>query len=128
AEQERRRVRRRRRGCRNRAGVPMRRGTSARAHDRRADRRREDEGGARGGAEGEKRGQALEMAREVQMSTLPATMPAIPGYDVCGSFRPAELTGGDTFDLSLLDTGLLIVLADATGHGLPPPLSVTRVQ
>ncbi len=51
--------------------------------------------------EGEKMRQALEMAREVQMSTLPSTMPVIPGYDVCGSFRPAELTGGDTFDLSL---------------------------
>lgn len=78
--------------------------------------------------EGEKMRQALEMAREVQMSTLPATMPAIPGYDVCGSFRPAELTGGDTFDLSMLDTGLLIVLADATGHGIAPALSVTQMQ
>jgi len=78
--------------------------------------------------EGEKMRQALEMAREVQMSTLPATMPVIPGYNVCGSFRPAELTGGDTFDLSLLDTGLLIVLADATGHGIAPALSVTQMQ
>jgi sigma-B regulation protein RsbU (phosphoserine phosphatase) len=78
--------------------------------------------------EGEKMRQALEMAREVQMSTLPATMPAIPGYDVCGSFRPAELTGGDTFDLSLLDRGLLVVLADATGHGIAPALSVTQMQ
>jgi phosphoserine phosphatase len=78
--------------------------------------------------EGEKMRQALEMAREVQMSTLPSTMPAIPGYDVCGSFRPAELTGGDTFDLSLHDTGLLVVLADATGHGIAPALSVTQMQ
>ena len=78
--------------------------------------------------EGEKMRQALEMAREVQMSTLPATMPSIPGYDVCGSFRPADLTGGDTFDLSMLDTGLLIVLADATGHGIAPALSVTQMQ
>ena len=78
--------------------------------------------------EGEKMRQALEMAREVQMSTLPSTMPAIPGYDVCGSFRPAELTGGDTFDLSLLDAGLLVVLADATGHGIAPALSVTQMQ
>jgi len=78
--------------------------------------------------EGEKMRQALEMAREVQMSTLPATMPVIPGYNVCGSFRPAELTGGDTFDLSLLDTGLLIVLADATGHGIAPALSVGQAQ
>ncbi len=71
--------------------------------------------------EGEKMRQALEMAREVQMSTLPATMPALPGYDVCGASRPAELTGGDTFDLSLSDQGLLVVLGDATGHGTRRP-------
>jgi phosphoserine phosphatase len=78
--------------------------------------------------EGERMRQALEMAREVQMSTLPSTMPTVPGYDVCGSFRPADLTGGDTFDLSMLDTGLLVVLADATGHGIAPALSVTQMQ
>ena len=78
--------------------------------------------------EGEKMRQALEMAREVQMSTLPATMPAVPGYDVYGTSRPAELTGGDTFDLSLTEQGLLIVLGDATGHGIAPALSVTQMQ
>lgn len=78
--------------------------------------------------DGEKMRQALEMARAVQMSTLPATMPAIPGYDVSGRFRPAELTGGDTFDLSRFEAGLLIVLADATGHGIAPALSVTQMQ
>ncbi|MFZ3322652.1 MAG: GAF domain-containing SpoIIE family protein phosphatase [Usitatibacter sp.] len=78
--------------------------------------------------EGEKLRQQLEMARIVQMSTLPGTMPAIAGYDVYGTFKPADLTGGDTFDLSLLDAGLLIVLADATGHGIAPALSVTQMQ
>ena len=78
--------------------------------------------------EGEKMRQALEMAREVQMSTLPATMPGLPGYDLCGTSRPAELTGGDTFDLAQFDQGLLVVLGDATGHGIAPALSVTQMQ
>ena len=78
--------------------------------------------------EGEKMRQALEMAREVQMSTLPDVMPLVPSYDVCGTFRSAELTGGDTFDLSLVDQGLLIVLGDATGHGIAPALSVTQMH
>ena len=78
--------------------------------------------------EGEKMRQALEMAREVQMSTLPAVMPRVPSYEVCGTFRSAELTGGDTFDLSVVDQGLLIVLGDATGHGIAPALSVTQMQ
>ena len=78
--------------------------------------------------EGEKMRQALEMARVVQMSTLPAAMPIVPGYEVCGLFQPAELTGGDTYDLAKLDQGLLVVLGDATGHGIAPALSVTQMQ
>jgi sigma-B regulation protein RsbU (phosphoserine phosphatase) len=78
--------------------------------------------------EGEKMRQQLEMARVVQMSTLPSTMPSIPGYDVYGTFRPADLTGGDTFDLAVIEQGLLVVLGDATGHGIAPALSVTQMQ
>jgi phosphoserine phosphatase len=72
--------------------------------------------------------QELEMARAVQMSTLPAVMPSVPGYDVFGMSRPASLTGGDTFDLAVLDQGLLTVLGDATGHGIAPALSVTQMH
>ena len=78
--------------------------------------------------EGEKMRQQLEMARVVQMSTLPSTMPSIAGYDVYGTFRPADLTGGDTFDLAVIEQGLLVVLGDATGHGIAPALSVTQMQ
>lgn len=78
--------------------------------------------------EGEKMRQALELAREVQMSTLPAAMPRLSNYDVSAAFRPADLTGGDTYDVSLLDQGLLVVLGDATGHGIAPALSVTQMQ
>jgi phosphoserine phosphatase RsbU/P len=78
--------------------------------------------------EGEKMRQALEMARVVQMSTLPGAMPRVPGYDVYGTFKPADLTGGDTFDLGMVGQRLLVVLADATGHGIAPALSVTQMQ
>ena len=78
--------------------------------------------------EGEKMRQELEMARAVQMSTLPAVMPLLAGYDLYGTSRPASQTGGDTFDLALLDQGLLAVLGDATGHGIAPALSVTQMH
>jgi sigma-B regulation protein RsbU (phosphoserine phosphatase) len=78
--------------------------------------------------EGEKMRQQLEMARVVQMSLLPSTMPSVPGYDVYGTFRPADLCGGDTFDLAVIEQGLLVVLGDATGHGIAPALSVTQMQ
>jgi phosphoserine phosphatase len=70
----------------------------------------------------------LALAAEVQCATLPVAMPALPGYDLHGEFRPAEQTGGDTFDLALLPQGLLVVLADATGHGIAPALSVTQMH
>jgi phosphoserine phosphatase len=78
--------------------------------------------------ESERMRQELEMAREVQMSTLPATMPVVSGYDVYGFSRPAEQTGGDTFDLMATGRGLAVVLGDATGHGIAPALSVTQMQ
>ena len=78
--------------------------------------------------EGEKMRTELEMARIVQQSTLPSTMPTLPGYEVFGSSQPAEQTGGDTFDLSMVDDQLLIVLGDATGHGIAPALSVTQMH
>ena len=78
--------------------------------------------------EGEKMRQALEMARIVQMSTPPSSMPSVDGYEVACTFRPAELTGGDTYDVALIEPGLLIVLGDATGHGIAPALTVTQMQ
>ena len=78
--------------------------------------------------ETEKMRAELEMARMVQMSTLPATMPVLAGYEAFGTSQPAELTGGDTFDLSLVDGQLLVVLGDATGHGIAPALSVTQMH
>ncbi len=78
--------------------------------------------------EGKRLQQELELARVVQMSTLPSIMPTVEGYDVFGSFRPANLTGGDTFDLAAIDQGLLVMLGDATGHGIAPALDVTQMH
>jgi sigma-B regulation protein RsbU (phosphoserine phosphatase) len=72
--------------------------------------------------------QEVEIAAQVQRSTLPASMPLVPGYAMHGVFQPASATGGDTFDLALLDQGLLVVLADATGHGIGPALSVVQMH
>jgi phosphoserine phosphatase len=78
--------------------------------------------------EGEKMRQELELARVVQMSTLPAQLPTLAGYDMHATFLPASLTGGDTYDLALIEQGLLVVLGDATGHGIAPALSVTQMH
>jgi phosphoserine phosphatase len=77
---------------------------------------------------GEKMRQELDLARVVQMSTLPAQLPTLAGYDMHATFLPAAQTGGDTYDLAVIDQGLLVVLGDATGHGIAPALSVTQMH
>ncbi len=77
---------------------------------------------------GQRMHRELEMAREVQMSTLPDVMPELAGYEVFGLFRPAGLTGGDTFDLIQIDQGFFILMGDATGHGIAPALSAIQMQ
>lgn len=68
------------------------------------------------------------VAREIQMSTLPRSMPEVPGYDVHGHFLPTDHTGGDLYDLVMLDGRLFMLLGDATGHGFGPALSATQMQ
>ena len=72
--------------------------------------------------------QEVAVAREIQMSTLPDSMPNVDGYDVHGQFLPTDHTGGDLYDLVVLDGRLFILLGDATGHGFGPALSATQMQ
>jgi len=76
----------------------------------------------------EKLDREIKLARDIQMSTLPSDMPRVPGYDMAGQFCPADDTGGDTFDLVMLDDQrLFVLLGDASGHGIGPALSSTQM-
>jgi len=69
------------------------------------------------------------LAKDIQIGTLPGVMPQLPGYEVAGMSRPADETSGDSFDLIAQESGdLTVLLADATGHGIGPALSVTQVR
>ncbi len=71
----------------------------------------------------------LQVARRIQMRVLPQVMPQLEGYDVSGWCRPADQTGGDIFDVLVRQDGrLVLLLGDATGHGIGPALSVTQVR
>lgn len=72
--------------------------------------------------------QEVAVARDIQMSTLPSKMPDVPGYDLHGHFQPTDHTGGDLYDLVMLEHGLFMLLGDATGHGFGPALSATQMQ
>jgi phosphoserine phosphatase len=76
----------------------------------------------------EKMERELEVARQIQLSFLPKSMPEIPGYELAGWSRPADSTGGDVFDVVPTNGRAMLLLGDATGHGIGPALSVTQVR
>jgi serine phosphatase RsbU (regulator of sigma subunit) len=67
-------------------------------------------------------------AREVQMVMLPEGGGSFPGYSVESLYRPADQVGGDFFQiLSAGNGGLLIVLGDVAGKGLPAAMLVSML-
>jgi len=68
----------------------------------------------------------LAAAREVQQVILPEQIETIPGFDVHTAYQPAEQVGGDFFQvLPTPDSGLLAVVGDVAGKGLPAAMLVS---
>jgi phosphoserine phosphatase RsbU/P len=68
----------------------------------------------------------LEAARQVQQVILPEQMEAIPGFTVESVYQPAQQVGGDFFQiLPTEDNGLLLVVGDVAGKGLPAAMLVS---
>jgi sigma-B regulation protein RsbU (phosphoserine phosphatase) len=71
----------------------------------------------------------LALAREIQTSSLPKRMPTLDGYDLVAWAQPADETGGDIYDaLALSEQRVALLMADATGHGIGPAISVSQLQ
>lgn len=84
----------------------------------------------------------LQLARQIQQSALPKRLPEIAGFDLSAWSRPADETGGDSYDLIGLQDApggslaltegkadrAVLLLADATGHGIGPALSVMQLR
>ena len=63
------------------------------------------------------------------MRVLPREVPNPSGYDISGWSRPSDETGGDLSDIIGLEGNrVMLLLGDATGHGIGPALSVTQVR
>jgi hypothetical protein len=68
----------------------------------------------------------FEAARQVQEVLLPDELPHCPGFLVESVYRPAEQVGGDFFQqISDEHGGLLIVVGDVSGKGLPAAMVVS---
>ncbi len=85
----------------------------------------------------------LQVARRIQQSALPDRIPYVVGFDIDAFSDSADETGGDTYDvigyrvdehgrtiaLSVENADrALLLLADATGHGVGPALSATQIR
>jgi len=68
----------------------------------------------------------LEIASTIQQSLLPQACPVEPPYRTFGICRSAREVGGDYFDIiPLPGRGLLLVIADVMGKGMPAALLAT---
>jgi hypothetical protein len=65
-------------------------------------------------------------AREVQQVILPEAMGTIPGFHIESVYEPAREVGGDFFQvLPAPDNGLILVIGDVAGKGLPAAMLVS---
>lgn len=75
----------------------------------------------------------LAIARDIQQNVLLRKLPQCPGYSISVFNQPADDTGGDIYDVIRMrgdaeSSPLLLVLADAAGHGIGSALSVTEFR
>jgi hypothetical protein len=70
----------------------------------------------------------LAAAREVQQVILPENVESVAGFRVGSVYLPAELVGGDFFQvLPAGQGGLLVIVGDVAGKGLPAAMLVSML-
>jgi serine phosphatase RsbU (regulator of sigma subunit) len=70
----------------------------------------------------------MKQAQAIQHSLLPRQLPKLEGFEIAALSHPAEEVGGDVYDVQRVEEGVLgLMLADASGHGLPAALQARDV-
>ncbi len=68
----------------------------------------------------------MEAARAVQQVLIPDAIPAVPGFKIESVYKPAGEVGGDFFQiLPTSSGGVLIVIGDVSGKGMPAAMTVS---
>jgi len=68
----------------------------------------------------------LEAARAVQHVLIPDEIPTVPGFALDSVYKPAGEVGGDFFQISPLQNGgVLVVIGDVSGKGMPAAMTVS---
>lgn len=80
-------------------------------------------------AEKQRLEQEMDLARGIQQRLLPQRIPSFPGADLAAVCTPARVVGGDYLDVHDLGDGkVLLIVADATGKGMPASLLMATVH
>jgi serine phosphatase RsbU (regulator of sigma subunit) len=69
----------------------------------------------------------LEIAEHIQTAILPKAY-AAEGFEIAAQMQPAEVVGGDYYDILPTETGLWIGTGDVSGHGLSAGLVMLMLQ
>jgi hypothetical protein len=68
----------------------------------------------------------LEAARTVQQILVPEEIPSIPGFSIQAVYHPAGEVGGDFYQvLPAPNGGLLAIIGDVSGKGMPAAMTVS---
>lgn len=68
----------------------------------------------------------LEAARTVQQVLVPEEIPSTPGFTIHSVYKPAGQVGGDFFQiLPMSGGGVLVVIGDVSGKGMPAAMTVS---
>ena len=71
----------------------------------------------------------LAMARSLQEAIIPLQLPKIEGIEIGAKYIPMEEVGGDYYDVFYVpEKGMGILMADASGHGVPAALVTTMAK
>jgi serine phosphatase RsbU (regulator of sigma subunit) len=71
----------------------------------------------------------ISMARQIQLDLLPKCPPHSELFNICAYSLPSRTIGGDFYDFIPKNDGAFgIVIADASGKGMPAALLVTQIQ
>jgi len=88
---------------------------------------------------GKKLREEVESVRKLQESVLPQNLVAPSGYRICARYEPAQIrvvggqpvtmAGGDYYDVfTLADDRVVLLVGDATGHGMRSCLSIMTMH
>jgi len=71
-------------------------------------------------------GREREAARTVQQVLIPEAVPPVPGFTIASVYKPAGEVGGDFFQVLPIESGgVLMVIGDVSGKGLPAAMTVS---